>query len=78
MATVSAKESEEQRKYEEVLAEVRRKVQAAVEKHAEAVLAGGSARDAAMLDGDLRSILLEAVERGTRRLASEQDDKARE
>ena len=78
MATESAKESEEQRKYEEVLAEVRRKVQAAVEKHAEAVLARGSARDAAMLDGDLRSILLEAVERGTRRLASEQDDKARE
>ena len=77
MATESAKESEEQRKYEEVLAEVRRKVQAVVEKHAEAVLAGGSARDAAMLDGDLRSILLEAVERGTR-LASEQDDKARE
>ena len=77
MATVSAKESEEQRKYEEVLEEVRRKVQAAVEKYAEAVLAGGSARDAAMLDGDLRSILLEAVERGTRS-ASEQDDKARE
>ena len=77
MATESAKESEEQRKYEEVLEEVRRKVQAAVEKHAEAVLAGGSARDAAMLDGDLRSILLESVERGTR-LASEQDDKARE
>lgn len=77
MATESTKESEEQRKYEEVLAEVRRKVQAAVEKHAEAVLAGGSARDAAMLDGDLRSILLESVERGTRS-ASEQDDKARE
>ena len=77
MATESAKESEEQRKYEEVLAEVRRKVQAAVEKYAEAVLAGGSALDAAMLDGDLRSILLEAVERGTRS-ASEQDDKARE
>ncbi len=77
MATEPAKESEEQRKYEETLEEVRRKVQAAVEKHAEAVLAGGSARDAAMLDGDLRSILLESVERGTR-LASEQDDKARE
>ena len=77
MATESAKESEEQRKYEEVLAEVRRKVQAAVEKYAEAVMAGGSARDAAMLDGDLRSILLESVERGTRS-ASEQDDKARE
>lgn len=77
MATESAKESEEQRKYEEVLAEVRRKVQAAVEKHAEAVLAGGSARDAAMLDGELRSILLESVERGMRS-ASEQDDKARE
>ena len=77
MATESAKESEEQRKYEEVLAEVRRKVQAAVEKYAEAVLAGGSARDAAMLDGDLRSILLESVERGMRS-ASEQDDKARE
>ena len=77
MATESAKESEEQRKYEEVLAEVRRKVQAAVEKYAEAVLAGGSARDAAMLDGDLRSILLESVERGMRS-ASEQDDAARE
>lgn len=77
MATESAKESEEQRKYEEVLEEVRRKVQAAVEKHAEAVLAGGSARDAAMLDGDLRSILLESVERGMRS-ASEQDDAPRE